>query len=384
VHLSFDADGRIATLAFDPAESHARFTVLETGPSLVLEAVRAGVGDGGPNQVVKVPGAPLQQASLHVFTLENDAWHSWEHRQDLDASGPSSPHFLLDPTGGVVTFGDAEHGRVPPDGALIFARYRATRAEAGNIGARKIQRLSDSRHNTAVLPGPPVEIAKKIETIVNPAPASGGAAAETLAHAIGRAIVLREAPLRAVTTQDFETLALSTPGVQLARAGVWANIYPGFDCVATPGIVTVILVPAMPVARPYPSAGLMRAVATHLNPLRTIGTRVEVTGPSYLEVSIQARVQAFSGASKTQVRQAVIDALNTFLDPLRGGPDQSGWPFGRDVYRSEILQTIDRTSGVDHVESLALFADGCGPLCGNICLRPVWLVTPGSHQIEVV
>jgi predicted phage baseplate assembly protein len=140
----------------------------------------------------------------------------------------------------------------------------------------------------------------------------------------------------------------------------------------------------MPVARPYPSSGLTRAVAAHLNPRRTIGTRVEVTGPSYLEVTVQAQVRAHAGASKTQVRQAVVDALNAFLDPLRGGPDKTGWPFGRDVYRSEILQTIDGTEDVDRVESLTLFADGCGPLCGNICLRPVWLVTPGAHRIEVV
>ena len=92
---------------------------------------------------------------------------------------------------------------------------------------------------------------------------------------------------------------------------------------------------------------------------------------------------AFPTASKTQLRQAILDALNAFLDPLTGGPDGTGWPLGRDVYRTEIMQAIDRTPGVDHVESLALLADGCGPMCGNLCLKPWWLVTPGAHQIEV-
>jgi hypothetical protein len=78
----------------------------------------------------------------------------------------------------------------------------------------------------------------------------------------------------------------------------------------------------------------------------------------------------FPGASKTQAQQAVIDALNAFLDPLTGGPDGTGWPFGRDVYRSEVMRAIARTPDVDRVESMALYADGCCPNCGNICLRP--------------
>ena len=380
IRLSFDADKRISALTFDPAETVARFTVLETTPSLILEAVRVGTGTSGPNQTVNLPGAPVEQVSLHIFTLESDGWHGWHLRQDLDTSGPAGEHFLLDPTRGIATFGDGEHGRVPPDGSLIFARYRVTRAELGNVAVNKIYQLAYSAHNRAVLTSP----SAAIDRIYNPAPATGGASAETLAHAIGRAIVLREAPLRAVTTKDFETLALATPGVRLARVGVWADVFPGFDCFPAAGVVTVILVPAMPVARPYPSPGLIRAVTDYLNPKRTIGTRVAVTGPSYLEVKVQARVRVYPGASKTQVRQAVLTALNAFLDALTGGPDGNGWPFGRDVYRSEVMQTINGTPDVDRVETLALFADGCGPYCGNICLRPEWLVTPGAHEIEVV
>ena len=46
------------------------------------------------------------------------------------------------------------------------------------------------------------------------------------------------------------------------------------------------------------------------------------------------------------------------------GPDTSerqGWPFGRNVYISELYQVIEETAGVDHVESLdmqTLASDG--------------------------
>ena len=115
-----------------------------------------------------------------------------------------------------------------------------------------------------------------------------------------------------------------------------------------------------------------------------IGTRVAVTGPIYLEVAVKATVQVYSGQNRTRVQEAIVASLNALLDPLTGGPQGTGWPFGRDVYRTEILQTIVRTPGVNHVISMDLLSAGCEPQCGNICLKPTWLVKAGQHQIEVL
>jgi hypothetical protein len=83
------------------------------------------------------------------------------------------------------------------------------------------------------------------------------------------------------------------------------------------------------------------------------------------------------------VQQNVIAALNQFFNPLNGGPDGTGWPFGRDVYRSEVLQVIDEVVGVDHVLKLELIVEGCEAQCGNVCLGPTWLVAAGNHEIEI-
>jgi predicted phage baseplate assembly protein len=220
--------------------------------------------------------------------------------------------------------------------------------------------------------------------ITNPVAASGGVAAETLDSAIGRAIELLNATERAVTLRDYEELALHTPGTQLARAKAWANLHPSFPCLKAPGMITLIILPALPIARPTPSHGLRRVVAAYLHHRRIIGTRVEVVGPTYLEVAVRARVRAYTGVSQPSLQQKIVTALNDFLDPLRGGPERTGWPFGRDVYRAEILQVIDEVAGVDHVLSLELVAEGCEPQCGNVCLAPTWLVAAGHHNIEVV
>jgi predicted phage baseplate assembly protein len=220
--------------------------------------------------------------------------------------------------------------------------------------------------------------------LANPLAAEGGLAGETLAHASGRAIELREARLRAVALGDYESLALDAPGTRVARAVALANLCPGMDCFAAPGVITVIVVPAMPGATPLPSAGLLGAIQARLDSRRVIGTRVMVVGPRYLEVAVRARVKAFPKAAKARVRDQVAAAIDAFFNPITGGPGGTGWPFGRDVYRSEILQVIDETPGVDHVLSLELSVEGCPPQCGNLCLRPTWLVAAGRHEIEVV
>ncbi len=155
------------------------------------------------------------------------------------------------------------------------------------------------------------------------------------------------------------------------------------QCYSAPGFITVVIIPYLPEGRPVPSPGLIGAVAAYLNRRRVIGTRIEVTGPDYLEVTVDAAVKAFTGQNKSKVRDAILAALKLFLDPLAGGPDGTGWPLGRDVYVSEILQTIAHVEGVDHVTSLALGAANCGVGCGDLCLNPLALTVSGSHQIQV-
>ena len=77
-----------------------------------------------------------------------------------------------------------------------------------------------------------------------------------------------------------------------------------------------------------------------------------------------------------------------FLDPLTGGPAGQGWPFGRDVYRSEILHTIDAVPGVDHVITLALSAQAGDTVraaaCDNLCVPATWLVASAAHAVRVL
>jgi predicted phage baseplate assembly protein len=128
---------------------------------------------------------------------------------------------------------------------------------------------------------------------------------------------------------------------------------------------------------------LLRAVRRFLDRRRVLGTRLVVTGPEYLTVEVRARVRAYRNADPTLVRNRVDAALREFLDPLRGGPAGLGWPFGRDVFRSEIMAVIDGVAGVDHLLECTLAGNGTVAVCDNLCVPPSWLVASGVHAIEV-
>ncbi len=381
---------------------------------IILEMVAAGRGDDQTNQQLSLPEAAAQSENLFLYTHDGEVWDAWTRRNDLDASRSTDRHFVVEETSGQIRFGDGERGLIPSENAVIMVSYRSTRADEGNVAAKTVTKLSVTPRNQVLLAELPGDIQSQLSSITgNRIPASGGTAKETLASAIGRAfetlhaherlsalcaeskcqsldqidrrrVHSLRAPTRAVNLVDIERLVLDIPGTQIARVRAWSGIHPDFPCIKAPGVVTIVIVPEMSTARPEPSQGLLDAVWRYLERRRIITTRLEVVGPQYLEVRVAAQVRTQLHTDATRVRERIVEALNAFLDPRAGGPNSQGWPFGRGVYRSEILQLIDGVMGVDHVLALSLRAGDGQPQCGNLNVCPTWLATPGEHSIEMI
>lgn len=377
-----------------------------------VPAEHAADGTGLPAQHAFLPGAPVARGEATVRTSEAAQWHDWTLRRDLDASGPLDRHASLDATTGELRFGDGARGRVPSQGATIAVAYATTAGARGNVAAGARWRLADTPRNQALLGGDTAAVAADLARIANAAAAAAGADAEEIGEAAARAaaalwsherlvelcpagdcatldqldpsaVLEREAPWRATTLVDFERLALDVPGTRVRRARAWAGLDPDYPCVAAAGTVTVVVVPHLPRARPMPGAGLLRAVRRYLTRRRVMCTRLVVTGPRYVEVTVRTSVRVRTGADPASVRGDVLAALDAFLHPLLGGPAGRGWPFGRDVYRSEILHVVDAVPGVDHVVALSMSGDGAPASCGNLCVGLTALTTSGPHHVEV-
>ncbi|NTU80839.1 MAG: baseplate protein J [Chloroflexales bacterium] len=185
---------------------------------------------------------------------------------------------------------------------------------------------------------------------------------EPLADAIRTTVLGLRERYRAVTAEDFEHLALgawaqsgpaATLGAEarLARARCIPGVRPvGDNLEEREGHLALVIVPvASGSTPPTPTEGLRTALWEWLDQRRLLGTRHHVIGPRYVPVEVRATLALRRDALADDVRLRVARALVRAFDPLGGGPDGRGWPFGRPVYRSEIFQVVDRVEGVNYI-----------------------------------
>lgn len=152
---------------------------------------------------------------------------------------------------------------------------------------------------------------------------------------------------RAVTCADFERLSLAAdPQAQVQRA----YCVPQRDLTKenlsdrtkkADADVSVVIVPG--------EKDLIDKVSAYLEPRRLLAARVHVVGPRLVTVAVHATLTLKPDAVPKDVETDVNNRLTQLFSPLGDDQGYEGWPFGRDVYVSEVYQLLDRTWGVDFV-----------------------------------
>jgi predicted phage baseplate assembly protein len=284
-----------------------------------------------------------------VEVAGGDDWEQWQEVQTFAASGPNDPHFMVDRIQGEVVFGPATrepdgtlryYGKVPPKAAPIrVPLYRTGGGQRGNV-ARNVLRVQRD----------PVPF---VTSVTNRRAASGGVDGESVADARLRGPLLLRTRDRAVTVDDYEYLAReAAPDVARVR------------CVPVPddpGAVRVLVVPKVSgpldpaAAEPQPSDDTLARIADYLDERRCLGARVMVGPPSYVGVTVVAQLRARTRTARDTLLARATDALYRYLNPVVGGPDGTGWPFGRSVHSHEISAVLQRLTGVDLVEDVQLY-----------------------------
>lgn len=295
-------------------------------------------------------------------------WVAWQERPHLFFSRPDDRHYVIERSSGRISFGDNQHSRIPAPGAdNVMARsYRAGGGLVGNVPALSI---------TQVLAG------VLAQAVSNPRAAEGGADAELPQAVLDRGPLTVRHRRQAVSAGDYEALAReASPAVAVARA--LPNVHPSGRTAA--GWVTVIVMPHSPAPRPQPSFELRRQVREFLlarMPASAAG-QVGVTGPQYHAVGVVAEVAVRDPRAAGTTQLAVVAALQRFLHPLTGGPEGTGWAFGRDVYISDVAALLESVAGVDHVQTLELTLDGT-PRGEVIAVPEARIVVAGPLQVTL-
>jgi hypothetical protein len=352
-----------------------------------LEGLRLELGTSHSQRIVALSSENTGTGSVLDWTVTTSQPRS-----------PSENIAVLDLDGGFIRFSDGRWARRPASSDQFSIQLDDSLGPGGNLrpGAGRWT-LDDSARANAV-------------TITAPFGAAGGSNVESIAETTARAarqlwsherlvelatltgatslddihrdtLLSTIEPARAVTLLDYERRAHGTPGVALARARAWADVDLDVRCADAPGTVSVVVVPFLPVGRPEPTPELLVAVSRHLTAAKTLGSRVRVNGPSYHPVSVRVVVETQADVDQDRVLTEVDAAVRLFLDPLAGGPLGRGWPFGRDVYRTEIMAIAGSVAGVEMVAEVELGSDE-NTGCSNVCVPATSLVELVDMEVE--
>lgn len=304
-----------------------------------------GSGNGEPDQAARLANTPVIVDTLRLETQNDDgSWRLWRLTDDLLAADEDDRVFSLDPEAGEIRFGDGLRGARPAAGQRMRVSYEYGGGVAGNVAVGAI----------AASPDPRLQGGFKVE---NPLATWGGDQGESTEQG-ERAIpaYLRHRD-RLVTAQDFEDVAMRTPGVDMGRVEVLPLFHPTRNG-ANPGVVTLVVVPKHDAIRPrwpQPDRLFLQTVCDHLDPRRLITTEVYVRGPDYLDVYLSVGLRVREGHFRDVVIQEVRARLEEYLSALPpGGPDADGWPLSRRLMKKDLEAAVTRVAGVEFVESMQM------------------------------
>jgi predicted phage baseplate assembly protein len=354
---------------------------------IVAEEV-LGVSEGVPGQEFTIGRTPvvIGAGAATLETTSDAGWVEWTPVQHFAGSAPTDRHYILDGVSGIVHFGPVvrepdggtrQYGAVPEYGATVRLRKYATGGgRVGNVGKSAIQTLKSS-----------IPFVSQVENLDA---AWGGVDGESVEEARARGPILLRTRSRAVTAEDYEAITQeAAPDVARVRC-----VTAGDDDVDA-GAVRVLIVPAaaqlagkIDFAELVPGQETLERISDRLDEVRLIGTRVLVSPPKYRGVTVVARVIARPRLDKARVRADALEALYTHLNPISGGPDGKGWPFGRPVQAGDVYALLQRVRGVDLVEDVRLF--GANPVTGErgeeaqrLDVDPHSLIFSFEHHVRV-
>jgi len=255
----------------------------------------------------------------------------WVPQRNLLNSRASDRHFVaeMDNDGYAhLRFGDGDLGRKPAPGSTFTAHYRIGNGPQGNVGAETIAYVVTRQEKISGLTLRPC----------NPFPAQGGTNPEPVSDVrLVAPMAGRKVLERAITADDYATLANLNPRVQRAEAvlrwtGSWYEAQVEIDPLNYEGL----------------GPELHHALEAGLYPFRRMGHDLEVRGANYVPLRLELEVCVLPHYLRGHVEAALLDRFSN--RKLPGGATGLFYPdnltFGQGISVSAIIAAAQAVDGV--------------------------------------
>jgi len=279
------------------------------------------------------PRQALPQITLTSQAPANATKLEWQSRYDLFGSLADDLHYVVEIDNRArarLRFGDGEMGRAPIALESFRASYRVGNGLTGNVGAEAISHivLKNKLSGIELLPR-------------NPISATGGTEAETMDQVrLFAPYAFRYTIQRAITAEDYATLAKRHPRVQEAKAvlrwtGAWYEVEVAID----------------PKDQAEAPEKLLAEIECMLRPFRRIGHDVRVRGATYVAIDLELTVCVKPDYLTGHVKAELIDLFSTrrLPDGRLGFFHPDKLTFGSGIMVSKLVALAQSVTGVENV-----------------------------------
>ena len=228
-----------------------------------------------------------------------------------------------------VQFGDGVSGAIPATGVEIYVTYRFGQGTLGNVSASAVRSL--------VAGG---ELIGRVKTVSNALAMQGGADAESIESMRTSIPKSVRAVERAVTADDFESLALRVGGVAKA------SVNPASS-------VTSMQVAIAPVGGGAPTGTLVTEAEAYLAERKMVGVGVVGVAPSYISINATLDVSVDPRYRNDDVHDSVVAAFTDLFS-------FDNVDFGQRISKAGIFRATVDLEGVAYLEISIFNRDGTG------------------------
>jgi hypothetical protein len=260
----------------------------------VTEEVVTYSSTGEPNQVYQLKTYPVIESTVDV-TVDYVAYERTQYLIDFPGSAPAFTVFTDADDISFIQFGDNIGGKIPPLGKVIRATYRVGGGEEGNVTAGALTEL--------------LNINESGLSVTNPAAAGGGASAETTDSIKVNAPISLKSLNRAVSLNDYSSLALQVSGVAKAnsKAETYSSVVLYMALFGNRGVEADNVTPT------YTFNVIKKIVASYLQGKAPANTSLTIAPPSYVPVDITLDLTVLPQYRQLNVKSAALAALAEIL-----------------------------------------------------------------------
>lgn len=276
-------------------------TVLATqGVTVTNEII--GISNGTTSQIFQLAETPVINNSISI-TINGISYSKIPFLIDASSFDPvfSSSTNAAGTT--FIVFGDSVSGRIPPNGATIYATYRTGGGAEGNVASNTIKYILTNA--TAGL-----TVINQDISVTGDGAATGGADAESTDSIRINAPKSVRALNRAVSLRDYAELCLQVSGIakSIAVADVYTSVTVYFAPFGDKGVLIDGVTPSTVFNN------LKADVLSYLTDRAPANTTITLQPPSYVPVDMNISVTVLPQYKQTPVKTAVEETLYALLD----------------------------------------------------------------------